>query len=91
MTKVNKKRYVVICTDRRGVFGGWLESGGIGKVVLTEARQCLYWPSGGVPGLAANGPLDGCRVSTAAPRLEDTAHAVMDCSDEAQSRWIEFK
>ena len=91
------KRFVVVTTDynRRGVFAGTLvkhepdnEHGD--RVVLKDARQCVYWPVGtrGVVGLASIGPKEGARVGPAAPRLElNGVTCVMDASPEAQELW----
>lgn len=90
--KKSKKRYVVVTTDinRRGVFGGILESAKGGNVVLKDARMCVYWSrdTKGVVGLAAIGPQKGSRISAPAPRIElDGVTAIMDCTDEARKLW----
>lgn len=88
---VKKKRYVVVTTEHRGVFGGYLEGSDSGKsVVLTEARMCVYWSAEtrGVVGLAQTGPKDGCRISPAAPRIRlNAVTAVMDASKKAELAW----
>lgn len=90
-TRKREPRYVVVCTDKRGVFAGVLESGGLGEAVLTEVRNCIYWSKdvGGVLGLSASGPSASCRIGAASPRLTlNGVHAVMDCSQEARAAWI---
>jgi hypothetical protein len=88
------KKYVVVTTgmDRRGVFGGMLESydPDTGRAVLTEARMAVYWSreTRGALGLAAIGPQPGSRISPAAPRMElNGVTAVMDCTDGARALW----
>lgn len=90
--KKSKERFVVVTTDlnRRGVFGGFLESAKSGSVVLRDARMCVYWSreTKGVVGLAAIGPQKGSRISAPAPRIEvDGVTAIMDCTDEARRLW----
>jgi len=82
---------VVVTTDRCGVFFGTaatdLEDG---KIALTDARVCVFWSQAtrGFIGLAATGPLDGSRVSAAAPRLTLIGvTAVVHCTPEAVERW----
>lgn len=92
MENENQERYVVVTTDinRRGVFGGILESYGGGNAVLREARMCVYWSreTKGVVGLAAIGPQPGSLISAPAPRIEvDGVTAVMDCTDAARKLW----
>ena len=93
-----QRRFVVVTTGtgRRGVFAGTLEAQTSGEnspgfsVVLTDARNCIYWSEAthGVLGLAANGPADGSRVGPAVPRLEiDGVTAIIDCNDAARERW----
>lgn len=83
-------RYVVVCTDKRGVFAGILEQQEDGKAVLSDARMCVYWSEDvrGVVGLAATGPTGRCRITRAAPRVElSGVTAVMDCTDGAREAW----
>lgn len=93
-TGKNEERFVVVTTDidRRGVFGGILESSGGGSVVLRDARMCVYWSAAtrSVVGLAAIGPQKGSRISAPAPRIElDGVTSIMDCTDEARKLWEE--
>jgi hypothetical protein len=89
-----KKRFVVVTTDkdRRGVFGGTLltEKGDV--VELLHAKMAVYWSTNvrGVLGLAKTGPLKGCRISPAIPRIKLTGvTAIMDCTEEAVKNWGE--
>ena len=84
--------YVVVATDKRGVFAGLLESyDREARVsVLADARQCIYWSraTGGFLGLASRGPQQGSRVSPVAPRVElPETHCVTECSIEARQQW----
>lgn len=86
------KKPVVITTENRGVFFGYVEDDSKlpSEIVLTSARMCVYWSSAtkGVLGLAAGGPRDDCRVTQAIPKL--TAYkvtGVIECSPEATEAW----
>lgn len=86
-----RRRFVVVTTVHRGVFGGYMNGTSKGKTTeLTDAQMCVYWSSDvkGVLGLAAFGPSKSCRVTPAVPhiRLEDVT-AVMDASAEAEAAW----
>ena len=85
-------RYVVVTTDanRRGVFGGWLESHKGDVVVLTDARMCVYWSAEtrGVLGLASIGPQKGSKITPPVPRIEiNGVTAVMDATEVARNAW----
>jgi len=87
-------RFVVVTTDaeRRGVFGGFLESYDPKTqiAILTHARMAVYWDvrTHGVLGLASHGPGEGCRISPPVPRVElNGITAVMDISPTAQAAW----
>lgn len=85
-------KFVVVTTDfnKRGVFGGYLESRKDDTVVLCSAHNCLYWSAEtkGVLGLAAHGPQKGSRIGPPVPRIEFTGvTAIIDCTDEAVKKW----
>lgn len=84
--------HVVVTTDnqRRGVFGGILESRSDDIVVLTNARNCIYWSkeTRGVLGLAAIGPQSGSRIGPAVPKIElNGVTAVIEMTEQAQTAW----
>ena len=82
--------YVVITTEKRGVFAGKLAKQSDEAVVLKETRMCVYWSRDvkGVMGLAAGGPTAGCKISRAVPSGEFVGvTAVLECSDDAQAAW----
>ena len=83
---------VVVTTKHRGVFFGTLESKTASTAVLLDARVCVYWSTEtrGFVGLAAKGPMEGCRISDSCPRLELVdITSVINCTDEAIARWEE--
>ena len=89
--KKTELRPVVVCTDKRGVFFGYL----VGepsreKVLLERARMCVKWSSDvrGVFGLASKGPSALCRVSPPAPDAELVdIHCVLSVTPEAVEAW----
>ena len=88
MKKEEKK--VVVTTRHRGVFFGTLVKKVGDEVHLKDASVCVHWSSKtrGFVGLAATGPMEGSRVSVAAPMIElIDCTAVLHCSDEAIERW----
>ena len=89
----NAGRAVVITTEYRGVFFGYLpESADYTAKTLEpiKVRMCVYWPQQehGVVTLASNGPVLGSRVTPAAPSiLLHGVTAVMACTQEAINAW----
>jgi len=87
-----KQRFVMITTDKKGVFAGLLESYDhqTQRAVLTECRMCVYWPAEnrGVAGLAADGPARGAKITPAMPRSEiGGVTMIADCTDESVEKW----
>ena len=86
-------RPVVVTTEHRGVFFGYLPTGAPtdGKVVKIErVRMAVYWSSdvNGVVGLAAKGPTKGCRIGPSAPSITlQGVTAVMEATPEATEAW----
>ena len=88
----SKKRWVIVCTEKRGVFCGRVSgpTDGVDPVVLTDAQMAVYWSADvrGVLGLAATGPTAGCRITAPVPRMElRGVTAIMDCTPEAVQAW----
>lgn len=86
------KRPVVVTTEHRGVFFGYLEGedAAAKTVAITEAQMCVYWSTDvqGVVGLAVTGPSKNCKVTPAAPRVTlQAVTAVMDATEEAAEAW----
>lgn len=85
-------RPVIVCTDKRGVFFGYVDGDTVGKdpIVLRRARMCVYWSEAtrGALGLASTGPGKGSRISPAGPSIELRGiTCVMECSPEAVAVW----
>ena len=66
------KRPVLVTTEYRGVFFGYAEDTSGDTITLTNARNCIYWPSanGGFGGLASDGPAKGARIGAVITTLE---------------------
>jgi hypothetical protein len=92
-----KTQAVIICTDKRGVFFGYVDEAPtdiikVRTVVLKKARMCVHWSvaTKGVLGLASAGPAKGSRVTDAIPSIAlDGVHAVLDMTPEAIQRWAD--
>lgn len=84
-------RPVVICTDKRGVFFGYLTGPNkMKRLTLKNARMCVYWPpeQKGVMGLAIDGPHSKCKITKAVPSVDFVnLHAILDCTPEAANAW----
>lgn len=90
--KKKSERAVVVTTEFRGVFFGYVENDKETptKIVLTDARNCVYWSAAtkGVLGLAADGPGSDCRIGPKIPRLEVwKITAILDCTEKAVAKW----
>lgn len=81
------KKAVLVCTEHRGVFFGYLEGEpSKERVTLSSCRNVLHWGTDvrGFLGLAKNGPSNSCRVGPSADSatLFDIT-CVADCSEQA--------
>ena len=72
MTSSNTSRPVLVTTEFRGVFFGYASDTSGDIITLTNARNCIYWPSenGGFGGLASEGPAKGARIGAVVEKLE---------------------
>lgn len=85
-------RAVLVTTEHRGVFFGYVDTDGqVGSTVtLKNARNCVYWSSAtkGFLGLAVTGPDSNSRIG---PRVEELTllgvTSVSAVSDGAIERW----
>jgi hypothetical protein len=87
----SKKLFVVVTTDKKGVFAGYIDKRTENTTLrLEDAQMCIYWDAAtkGVLGLAASGPTKGCRIGPAVPAI--TLHgvtAVMEASSQSEAAW----
>jgi len=88
-----KKRPVVVTTEHRGVFFGFLNGANQPTdtvVTITDAQMCVYWSADvqGVLGLAATGPSKDCKVTPKIPKITlQAVTSVMDATDDAVTAW----
>ena len=87
-----QKQPVVVTTEHRGVFFGYLDGDRASSTVtITEAQMCVYWSADvqGMPGLAATGPSKTCKVSPAVPGATTLqgVTAVFDATEAAAKAW----
>lgn len=84
-----KERPVLVTTEFRGVFFGYATDTSGDTIKLRAGRNCLYWPAEqkGFLGLAANGPVKGCRVGPAADIELRKVASVSEVSPEAVANW----
>lgn len=83
-------RPVVVTTEYRGVFFGYTEDSSGDSIVLTQARNCIYWDStiGGFMGLAVSGPTEGCKIGETAPDIDlRKVTSVMGCTPMSEAAW----
>ena len=94
MAKKNEKVAVVVTTLHRGVFFGYTSEELTQKILrLTNARNCLYWPSsiGGFVGLASSGPNAETKIGPACEMVLQDITAVLVCSKQAEEAWVKAR
>jgi hypothetical protein len=86
---VDGERYVLICTDKRGVFAGFTTETNCDPISLRAGRMVVYWSAAmrGVVGLASMGPDDQCRISEPADMELRGITCVIEISPAAQAKW----
>lgn len=86
-----KERGVVVTTEYRGVFFGYLSGDpDNGTVTLKKARNCVFWSQSvrGFMGLAATGPDKQCKIGPAVPAITLTkVTSVIEVAPEAIKAW----
>lgn len=87
-----KMKPVLITTEHRGVFFGYMDSGDDlpASVKLKNSRNVVYWDATrhGFLGLASMGPSDKCRIGPAAPPATFFAiSCVVDVSEDAVKKF----
>lgn len=85
---------VLVTTEYRGVFFGYLEDGADAdlpnSVVLKNARMCVYWSADtkGVFGLISSGPSSHCRIGPKSDEIKLYGiTSVSPVSAKAVKRW----
>lgn len=88
-----KEKAVVVTTEKRGVFFGYIPMDAkteVDRITIKRGRMCVYWAAAvrGVVGLAATGPDANSRISPAAPELSLTGvTGVWLATDAARDAW----
>ena len=85
----NSGRPVLVTTAHRGVFFGYSDETDGEQIKLRRARLCVYWSADvrGFMGLAANGPVKGCRIGPPADITLRNITAVVEVAPEAAEKW----
>ena len=85
---------VVVTTEHRGVFFGYVPEGTVQDeartITLRRARNCIYWSEKvkGFLGLAATGPDSQSRIGPAVPSLTLTGvTSVAEATPDACAAW----
>ena len=88
-----KEIAVLVTTSHRGVFFGYATDTNSKTINLRSARNCLYWPRnvGGFVGLASAGPNSETKIGPAADMTLHDVTAVLKCTAEAETAWINAK
>jgi hypothetical protein len=84
------QRPVLVTTEFRGVFFGYAENTTGENITLTNARNCIYWPSsqGGFAGLAAEGPANGSRIGARVSSIDlRRVTSVSEVTEAAAAAW----
>lgn len=85
-----KRRPVLVTTEYRGVYFGFLESHTGRECVLTDARMAIQWgTTRGVDELADSGPNAKSRIGAMAPKVWLCGlTSVVDCTPAAVKAWL---
>ncbi len=87
---VKKLRPVLVTTEFRGVFFGYADDTSGDNIMLTNARNCIYWPcaNGGFGGLASEGPAKGSRIGARVDKIDlRKITSVAEVADDAVKAW----
>jgi hypothetical protein len=91
---MTKKRAVLITTEFRGVFFGYIKNTdkSPNEIMLFNARNCIYWSKDckGFLGLAKFGPTSSCIIGAQVEEI--TLYKITSItlvSSEAEKKWLE--
>lgn len=85
-----KERPVMVTTEYRGVFFGYLVTAPGEVVTLKRARNCVYWSADlhGFGGLAVSGPSATCKIGPPIQSIElRKVTSISEVSPEAVKAW----
>ncbi len=86
------RKPVLITTQHRGVFFGYIEPGteNDDPITVTEKQMCTYYSKAmrGVFGLAVHGPDKDCKIGPPVKEAKiKNITSVVECTDEAAKNW----
>ena len=89
--KTNKGTPVVVTTEHRGVFFGYIDPATVNDstIRLQNSRLCIYWSEDmrGFMGLAVYGPSAKCRIGPPANITLRNITAVLEVNADAVANW----
>ena len=91
----DERKAVLVTTESRGVFFGYLEEGqdeSSRELVLCQCRNAIYWAGKkGFLGLASDGPDEGSRIGVTATRVRlHGVTSLTECTAAAAKKWSEW-
>ena len=89
-----ERRFVLVTTEQRGVFAGYLkEEKGKEYVILEECRCAIYWATTkGFVELASIGPNEKSKIGAKADRIKlYNITSVTDCTEKAKNKWSAYE
>lgn len=92
-------RPIIVGTEDKGLFFGYVPESLPNRKIcreivdLTSARMVVYFPRsvGGALGLAADGPVSGCRIGPRADIAVGPVRGVASVSEAAVAVWEDFE
>lgn len=90
---MNKGEAVLVTTEFRGVFFGYVECSEKlpNEITLTKARNCIYWSSSvkGFLGLSVTGPDSQCKIGAQVDELTlYRITSVTPVAPKAEEKWL---
>lgn len=85
-----KERPVIVCTEHRGVFFGYVAgpTKGVDPIELKRARMAIYWgTTRGIMELAETGPTSRSKISARADLELRKITSVFEVTPEAAAKW----
>lgn len=88
-TNEEGEQFVLICTEKRGVFAGWVTDPTADPLPVRGAQMAVYWTKAmkGVTGLATIGPDAECRISEPCDMTLVGITMVGKVTESARARW----
>ena len=87
---MKKGKAVLVTTECRGVFFGYLDKLLDDTIFLDNARNCIYWSSDvkGFLGLAVYGPSESCKIGPKVKKIQlNKVTSVTEVATDAARKW----